>query len=71
MKLVKNDLFKELAIGNDGVHIDLEIYRDDHDDEESRSLYISHNGSSGSEYHGLTTAEEIGQCIAEYIEYNM
>ena len=38
MKLVKNDLFEELAIGNDGVHIDLEIYRDDRDDEESRSL---------------------------------
>ena len=71
MKLVNNDLFKELTIGSDGIHIDLEIYRDDRDDEESRSLYISHDGSSGCEYHGLTTAEEIGQCVVKYIEDNM
>ncbi len=71
MKLVKNEEFKKLTIGDDGIHIDLEIYRDDHDDENSRSLYISHDGSSGCEYHGLTTTEEIGQCIVKYIEDNM
>ena len=71
MKLIENSEIKKIKIGDEGINIEFEIYRDDSDNEESRSLYISHNGSSGCEYHGLTTAEEIAQCIAEYIEFNM
>ena len=65
-----NDI-KQLKTNDDGLHIDVEIYKNEDDEQGEFSVYISHNGSSGCEYNGLTTSDDIAESISSYIEFNM
>ena len=62
---------KQLKTNDDGLHIDVEIYKNEDDEQEEFSVYISHDGSSGCEYNGLTTSDDIAESISSYIEFNM
>ena len=53
---------------DEDLQIRIDIYKDDLDDENECSVYISHNGSSGACYHHLTSKEAIANGFLEYLE---
>lgn len=65
-----NQFSKEfMALFNDeDLKIEVDIYKDDLDDENECSVYISHNGSSGASYHHLKTKEAITNKFLQYLE---
>ena len=65
-----NQFSKEFMALFDGedLKIDVDIYKDDLDDENECSVYISHNGSSGVSYHHLTSKEAIANGFLKYLE---
>ena len=53
---------------DEDLQIRIDVYKDDLDDENECSIYISHNGSSGACYHHLKTKEAITTRFLHYLE---
>lgn len=56
-----NQFSKEFMalFADEDLKIDVDIYKDDLDNENECSVYFSHNGSSGVCYHHLTSKDAI------------
>ena len=72
MKLSQINILNELE-EDEGIQLEVEIYKpiDVEKANEKFRVFISHEGSSGSKREYITTTEEVGNCIKDYIENQM
>lgn len=72
MKLSQINILNELK-EDEGIQLEVEIYKpiDVEKADGKFRVFISHEGSSGSKREYITTTEEVGNCIKDYIENQM
>lgn len=64
------DIFMKSGITlkeDSGIRLDVEIYKPINADSDEFGVYISHDGSSGIKREHITTSEEFGNCIKDYV----
>lgn len=69
---MKLDEIKSLQKLNEdeGIHLDIEIYKpiDKENEPNKFGIYISSKNSSAAKREYITTIEEIGECVKDYVE---
>ena len=62
-----SDIFKNKTQPDTSVAVmTVDVYKDNKD----FAVHISHDGSSGVTYHSVTTTEQVGNCVNDYVASN-